>query len=97
MSINSFEIKISKLANNLYQYKLIINQFNSICLLYLKDLNHVSLIFNNYDRAISEISLEIFIQSTFKFVSDIISFEQYKNLVFNFYHNTCSSLLLEQL
>lgn len=97
MLINSFETKISKLTNDIYQFKLIINQFKSINLLYIKDLNQVSLTFDYYNQTISNISLELFIQSTFKFVSMIMSFDQYYNLVSKFYHSMCSKLLLKQL
>lgn len=97
MLINSFETKILKLTDSIYQYKLIIDQFKSITLLYMKDLNHVSLTFDYYNQTISKTSLELFIQSTFKFVSDIMSFDQYYNLVSDFYHNICGNLLLRKL
>lgn len=97
MLINSFETKTLKLTDSIYQYKLIIDQFKSITLLYMKDLNHVSLTFDYYNQTISKTSLELFIQSTFKFVSDIMSFQEYDDLIFNFYHNMCSKLLLRKL
>lgn len=97
MLINSFETKTLKLTDSIYQYKLIIDQFKSITLLYIKDLNHVSLTFDYYNQTISNISLELFIQSTFKFVSDIMSFQEYDDFISNFYHNMCGKLLLKQL
>jgi len=89
--------QVCELTNNIYQYKLVINQFKSICLLYIKDINQVSLIFNYYNQTISKVSLKSFIQSTFKFVSDIMSFQQYNNFISDFYHNICGKLLLKQL
>ena len=97
MLTNLFETKIFKLTDNIDQYKLIINQYKSINLLYIKDLNQISLTFDYYNQTISKTSLELFIQSTFKFVSDIMFFQEYNDLIFNFYHNICSKLLLKQL
>ena len=95
--INNYKIHIHQLSNSIRRFDLIINSNIQIQLMYILELNQVSLIFNYYNQVSSYLSLDIFIQSTFKFVKNIMSFNQYQTLISNFNYRIRSLLLLNQL